>query len=91
MHSNVPCPDPKTWELNTWHHVQISYTRDGLGDVTYESVVLDGDQADFVGATGNSAFTLGWGPTLLTNFQLDGFGPDGSITAYLDKLTVSRW
>jgi K+-transporting ATPase ATPase A chain len=91
IHSNVSCPDPKTWEPNAWHHVQISYSRDDLGNVTYGSVVLDGNQSDFVGATGNSAFALGWGSTLLTNFQLDGLGPDGSITAYLDKLTVSRW
>jgi hypothetical protein len=91
MHSNVACPDPKTWELNVWHHVQISYYRDDVGNVTYESVVLDGNQADFVGAKGNSAFSLGWDFTLLTNFQLDGLGSDGSITAYLDKVTVSRW
>jgi hypothetical protein len=89
-HSNVPCPDPKTWEQHTWHHIQISYSRDG-GTVTYESVVLDGQQSDFVGATGNSAFRLGWGATLLTNFQLDGHGSEGSATAYVDKFTISRW
>jgi hypothetical protein len=91
IHSNVSCPDPKTWAPDTWHHVQLSYSRDGVGNVTYESVVLDGNQSDFVGATGNSAFKLGWGATLLTNFQLDGHGPDGSITAYIDKVTISRW
>jgi len=91
IHSNVSCPEPKTWDPNTWHHVQISYSRDGSGNVTYGSVVLDGNQSDFVGATGNSAFALGWGTTLLTNFQVDGLGLEGSITAYLDKLTVSRW
>jgi hypothetical protein len=91
IRSNVSCPDPKTWKPDTWHHVQISYSRNGVGDVTYESVVLDGNQSEFVDATGNSAFDLGWGVTLLTNFQLDGLGPDGSITAYLDKVTISRW
>jgi hypothetical protein len=89
-HSNIPCPDPKTWEPHTWHHVQLSYSRDGE-TVTYESVVLDGEQSDFVGATGNSAFRLGWGATLLTNFQLDGHGSEGSATAYVDKFTISRW
>lgn len=89
-HSNVACPDPKTWTPNTWHHVQISYSRDGE-IVTYETVSLDGQQSDLVGATGNSASPLGWGETLLTNFQLDGRGSDGSITAYLDNLTISRW
>jgi hypothetical protein len=89
-HSNVACPDPKTWAPNTWHHVQISYSRVG-GIVTYETVALDGQQSDLVGATGNSASPLGWGQTLLTNFQLDGHGSDGSITAYVDNLTISRW
>jgi len=89
-HSNVACPDPKTWAPNTWHHVQISYSRDG-DIVTYETVALDGQQSDLVGATGNSGSPLGWGQTLLTNFQLDGHGSDGSIGAYLDKLTISRW
>jgi hypothetical protein len=70
--------------------VQISYSRVG-GIVTYETVALDGQQSDLVGATGNSASPLGWGQTLLTNFQLDGHGSDGSITAYVDNLTISRW
>ena len=93
VHSNIPCPAPKTWTANTWHHIQISYFRDTVGNVTYETVVLDGKQTDFAGATGNSAFALGWGSTLLTNFQLDGLGTNGagSATAYLDNLTISRW
>jgi hypothetical protein len=90
-HSNVACPEPKTWEPNTWHHVQLSYFRDDAGNVTYQSVALDGQLSDFEGATGNSAQPLGWGSDLLTNFQLDGHGSGGSITAYVDKLTVSRW
>ena len=91
VHSNVSCPDPKTWTPNTWHNVQVSYHRDNAGNVTYDSVVLDGQQSDLVGANGNSAFPLGWGPTLLTNFQIDGHGENGSVTAYVDNLTISRW
>lgn len=91
VHSNVACPDPKTWTPNAWHNVQVSYHRDNGGTVTYDSVVFDGQQSDFVGATGNSAFSLGWGATLLTNFQIDGHGANGSVTAYVDSLTVSRW
>jgi hypothetical protein len=90
-HSNVACPDPKTWTPNTWHNVQVSYSRDAAGNVTYESVVLDGQQSDFIGATGNSAFSLGWGSTLLTNFQIDGHGATGSANVYVDNLSVSRW
>ena len=92
IHSDVPCPEPKTWAPNTWHHVQIGYFRDALGNVTYQSVVLDGNMSEFAGATGNSAFSLGWGSTLLTNFQLDGLSANsGSVTAYLDNVTISRW
>jgi hypothetical protein len=90
-HSNVACPDPKTWTPNMWHNVQVSYSRDDSGNVTYESVVLDGQQSDFVAVTGNAAFSLGWAPTLLTNFQIDGRGTTGSANVYVDNLTVTRW
>ncbi len=90
VQSNVPCAAPKTWTANTWHHIQIAYSRDAVGNVTYESVVLDGVQSAFSGATGNSAFSLGWASTLLTNFQLDGMG-SGSTVAYVDNLSISRW
>ncbi len=91
VHSNAPCPAPRTWAANAWHHVQISYSRDSSGNVTYQTAVLDGVESDLVGATGNSAFSLGWASTLLTNFQLDGLGSRGSATAYVDNLTVYRW
>jgi len=91
VHSNAACPRPSTWAANTWHHIQLSYSRDNAGNVTYQSVVLDGVQSDLVGATGNSAFKLGWGSVLLTNFQIDGLGSSGSTTAYVDNLTVYRW
>jgi hypothetical protein len=90
VHSNLPC-NPQTWTPNAWHHVQIAYSRDAVGNVTYESVTLDGAESNFVGATGNSAFALGWAPTLLTNFQLDGRGNGGAVTGYLDDVTVYRW
>jgi hypothetical protein len=90
-HTNATCPKPSTWSPNSWHHIQISFSRDSAGNVTYQSVVLDGVESDLVGATGNSAFTLGWGSVLLTNFQLDGLGSGGSTTAYLDNLTIYRW
>jgi hypothetical protein len=91
VHSSAPCPKPSTWSAKTWHHVQIAYSRDDAGNVTYESASLDGNQTNFGGAvTGNSAFSLGWSSVLLTNFQIDGIG-SGSTTAYVDNLTISRW
>ncbi|MFP5235236.1 MAG: hypothetical protein ACLGSD_04985 [Acidobacteriota bacterium] len=90
MHSNQTC-NPQAWAANTWHHVQISYSRDSSGNVTYQSVWLDGVEQD-INQTVPSAFALGWGPALVTNFQIDGFtSTAGSATVYLDNLTVSRW
>ena len=88
--SNAPC-DVRNWAKNTWHHVQISYSRDDYGTVNYQSVWLDGNEQQING-TVNSAFALGWAPTLMTNFQV-GSGQSGwsSSTIYMDNLTVSRW
>ena len=36
LHSSQYC-DPSTWSTNTWHHVQISYSRNTSGDVTYNA------------------------------------------------------
>ena len=88
LHSNQPC-NPRSWATNTWHHVQITYSRDDSGNVTYRTVWLDGVEYP-INATVPSAFALGWGPVLLTNFQVDGLG-SGSNTVYLDNLTISRW
>jgi hypothetical protein len=89
VHSGAYC-NPRTWSTNTWHHVQVYYSRDESGNVTYHSVWLDG-RASNINATVNSAFALGWGPVLLTNFQVDGLGTSGSPAVYLDNLTISRW
>jgi len=89
LHSLIPC-NPRNWTTNTWHHVQITYSRDENGGVTYQSVWFDGVEGD-INATVSSAFALGWAPVLLTNFEVDGYGASGSSTLYLDKLTVYGW
>jgi hypothetical protein len=89
LKSDQAC-DVHQWSLNTWHHVQVAYSRDDAGNVTYQSVWLDGAEQD-INATVPSAFALGWSPTLLTNLQVDGMGAGGSSTVYLDQLTVYRW
>jgi len=88
IHSGQAC-NPGNWTTNTWHHVQITYS-DSSGNVTYQAVYLDGAE-QVISATVNSDFSLGWSPTLLTNFQTDGKTASGVIEAYLDELTVSRW
>ena len=90
MHSTQPC-NPQNWAPDTWHHIQISYSRDDAGYVTYNSVWFDGVEAP-INQTVFAAFSLGWGHgDLMTNFQVDGSHGNGSATLYLDKLTFYRW
>jgi hypothetical protein len=89
LHSAFPC-NPRNWSTDAWHHVQITYSRDAYGSVTYQSVWFDGVEQD-LNETVASAFALGWGPVLLTNFQIDGYGTSGSSTIYLDSLIVYSW
>jgi CSLREA domain-containing protein len=89
VHSSAPC-NVRNWSTETWHHVQVQYSRDNSGNVTYSSVWLDGVQSQ-INATVPSAFALGWGQVLLTNFEVDGLGASGSSTMYLGDLTVYRW
>jgi hypothetical protein len=89
LHSSAPC-NPRTWTTGVWHHLQIAYSRDSAGNVTYRNVTFDGVQKT-INETVPSAFALGWGSTLLTNFQIDGLGGYGSATVYVDNLTVYRW
>jgi hypothetical protein len=89
VHSGAYC-NPRSWSINTWHHVQVYYSRDDAGNITYHSVALDGATQD-INATVNSAFALGWGPTLTTNLQVDGLGSNGTANVYLSDLTLYRW
>ena len=89
LHSGAPC-NPRNWATGVWHHIQIAYSRDDEGNVTYEYVTFDGIRKT-LNETTPSAFALGWGSALLTNFQIDGLGGYGSATVYVDNLTVYRW
>ena len=89
IHSSQGC-NPRSWGVNQWHHVQIQYSRDTVGNVLYNYVILDG-ATQWISAKVPSAFALGWGPTLITNFQVDGPNTSGSSTIYLDDTVVYRW
>jgi hypothetical protein len=89
LHSNQAC-NVAQWSTSFWHHVQISYSHDDSGNVTYNSVALDGNVQN-INATVPSSFALGWSPTLLTNFQVDGNGSSGSSNISLNNLSVYRW
>jgi len=89
QHSTAYC-NPRDWTPNMWHHIQAQYSRDSVGNVTYKTVWLDGVE-QFINATAPSAFSLGWGNAVVTNFQVDGLGASGSATVYADHMTVYRW
>ena len=82
--------NPRNWSQNTWHHVQASISRDNSGWVTYHSVWLDGVKTP-LNATVPGAANLGWGPVIMTQFQVDGVGHSGHVTAFLDGLQISMW
>jgi hypothetical protein len=81
--------NPANWSRNTWHHVQVAYSHNSSGTVSYSAVWLDGKEQT-LNVSGFSGFSLGWGPSLVTNFQVDGKG-SGTATVYMDSLVVSRW
>jgi hypothetical protein len=86
--SGTSC-NPQQWSRHTWHHVQFSFSRDDSGTITYKSIWFDGAEI----ALNEQAFgaaDLGWGPTIMTQFQVDGYGSSGTTTVYLDNLTISR-
>jgi hypothetical protein len=86
--SGTSC-NPRSWSRDNWHHVQFSFTRDDSGNITYQSIWLDGVESK-LNEVAFGAADLGWGPAINTQFQLDGMG-SGSVTAYVDNLTISRW
>jgi len=90
LKSAAPC-NPAKWTRNTWHHIQISVSRDDSGNVTYHSVWFDGVEQP-INRTVMSEFSLGWAlGALVANFQVDGLGTSGSATIYVDNLKMSRW
>lgn len=89
-HANAAC-DPHQWTRDVWHHVQLAYSRDNAGNVTYESMSLDGQATPLSGATGPSRFALNWGPVLLTNLQMDGQGASGVQTMEMANTAVYAW
>jgi len=87
--SGTSC-NPRSWSINKWHHVQASFSRDSSGYVTYNSVWLDGVQTS-LNVTVFGAANLSWGNVIQTQFQVDGYGSTGHVTAYLDALQISAW
>jgi hypothetical protein len=90
LHSYAPC-NVHSWGTNQWHHIQIYYSHNESGWVTYHSVWLDGAQQN-LNLTVFSGYSLGWAPSIVTNFQIDGASSGSSYgKVYLDEMTVYRW
>ena len=88
--SSAPC-NPQDWAPNQWHHLQIRYSHDPSGWVTYKYVQLDDNRQD-INVNVFSSFALGWGSALMTNFQVGSKKPgEADAKIYLDKLTITRW
>jgi hypothetical protein len=89
-HSSATC-DAQNWSVNQWHHVQIYVSRNTSGSITYHAVWLDGNKQT-IEATAFGGFDLGWGPAIITQFQVDGSSSGTTYgNVYLDDLTVYRW
>jgi hypothetical protein len=89
--SNIAC-DPTSWTPKKWHHVQIAMHRDSSGVVTHDWLSFDGTSYSFNNAASPAGKYLGWQiGHLILNFQLDGSRDNGTMKAYVDKLTVYRW
>jgi hypothetical protein len=90
VHTGAKC-NVRSWSTNAWHHVQLRYSRNDTGWITYKFVSLDGVQQS-INTTALGAFNLGWAPTLLANVQLDGAtSGSGSAAAIVDDLIIYRW
>lgn len=86
--SGTKC-NPRSWAINKWHHVQASFSRNSSGEVTYHSIWLDGTETK-INVSAYTGAALGWDPVINTQFQVDGIG-SGTVTTYLDNLTISAW
>lgn len=86
--SGTSC-NPRAWSQDKWHHLQAYYSRDSSGYITYRDVWLDGAKFS-IDKTVFGKYDLGWGPTINTQFQVDGLG-SSHTTVYLANLNVSRW
>ena len=89
-HTSAPC-NVQSWGKNQWHHIQLAYSRNETGWITYKSATVDGVSHP-INRTVLGAFMLGWRPTLLVNVQLDGAtSGSGSAELIMDNLTIHRW
>jgi hypothetical protein len=86
-----------------WHHFQVQthHDPDGGTEIYYDAVALDGNVTQITScknastgaslACASTPSNPGWGALIGPNFQIDGTGPGGAATAYVDNFTVFYW
>jgi hypothetical protein len=84
IHSKATCK-PSNWGIDTWHLEQVSDFRNDSGNVTYNSVRLDGIQQQ-INVTVPSA-----GSDTIDNLTNRRVGDRAKSKLYLDDLIITRW
>lgn len=104
INTNATCSQSQ-FAANSWHHIQVRSHRDLSGGSTifYDAVAVDGSVSQItscsepstgaaVSCTGQKdTNATGWSPTIGPNFQLDGRGTSGAITAYANNFQIYWW
>lgn len=102
VNTNATCTRSQV-ASGVWHHFQVQTHHDVNGGtgIYYDAVAVDGHITNItsctIASTGapvpcmSTSSNPGWGALIGPNFQIDGTGPGGSATAYVDDFTVYYW
>jgi hypothetical protein len=102
VNTNAPCTTSQITP-GVWHHFQIQTHHEASGGtgIYYDAVAVDGNATNITSCTNpttgaavscdSTSESLGWGGVIGPNFQIDGIGSGGNITAYADNFTVYFW
>jgi len=102
VNTNASCTRAQV-ASGVWHHFQVQahHDPDGGANIYYDAVAIDGNVVPItsctIASTGTSIACVstsrnpGWGGLIGPNFQIDGTGPGGTATAYMEDFTVFYW
>jgi hypothetical protein len=88
IHTNVPCPklDP-----NTWHHVQIYAQRIGTQTHNVSYTVDNNTYPVPTQYAYHNTQTTSWADSVNVQVQLDTNANGGTVSEYIDKMTLYAW
>lgn len=102
VNTNASCTRAQV-ASGVWHHFQVQthHDPDGGTNLYYDAVAIDGNVTPITSCTNPSTGASvtcvstsrnpGWGGLIGPNFQIDGTGPGGAATAYVEDFTVFYW